>query len=150
MGSGQYLSSISFDVFGNRWLKFLQQHLTKFQTDLNTRLMHTPTADELETVTKLHQANIEIFYQRLGGAQNFASHHTCFCCLRGLAEHALPCGHLLCSLCVKSYGKPHPNRSHSYLMTSCPLHQAHTIFANQLPIHFKPPLAGVRVLSLDG
>ncbi|PVI02430.1 hypothetical protein DM02DRAFT_701953 [Periconia macrospinosa] len=150
MSTGQYRSSFTFEKFGERWLQFLNEHLAKLQHDLNIQLMQPPTANEIDIVTKMHHANIELFYHRLGGAQMFVSHQTCFCCLRELAEHPLPCGHVLCSPCIKSYGKPHVNVPYSYSMASCPLHQVDTVFASYWPVYFKPPLAGVRILSLDG
>ncbi|KAF1847324.1 uncharacterized protein K460DRAFT_278260 [Cucurbitaria berberidis CBS 394.84] len=150
MREGSYMSDFTFEDFGEPWLQFLNQHLAKMQTELNTQLMQPPSTDELEIVTKLHRANIDMFYQRLGGAQRFVSHQTCFSCLRELAEHPLPCGHVLCTPCIKSYGKPDANLSYSYAMASCPLHQADTVFPVHWPVFFKPPLAGVRILSLDG
>jgi hypothetical protein len=150
MREGPYRSNFTFEGFGEQWLQHLHTHLTKMQTELNKRLVQLPARNELEIVTKLHHENIEEFYQHLGGAQRFVSHQTCFCCLRELAEHPLPCGHVLCTPCIKSYGKPHTNLPYSYAMTSCPLHQSNTVLATLYPVFFKPPLAGVRILSLDG
>ncbi|KAF2019496.1 hypothetical protein BU24DRAFT_431280 [Aaosphaeria arxii CBS 175.79] len=150
MRPGEYMSDFTFEQFGDAWLQYLQLHLTKMQHDLSARLMQPPSLSEVTVVKKLHHTNMELFYKKLDGAQGFISHQTCFSCLRELAEHPLPCGHVLCTPCIKSYGRPHPNLLYSYAMTSCPLHQAHTVFSSHWPIFFKPPLAGVRVLSLDG
>jgi hypothetical protein len=147
---GTYVSNFTFDDFAEDWFRYLHSHLAAFQTDLSSQLMQPPATDELSIATTLHHLNMTKFYERLGGAQNFVSHITCFCCLRELAEHPLPCGHVLCTACIKSYGKPHKELYGSYVMSSCPLHEYDTVFPTPWTVYFKPPLAGVRVLSLDG
>jgi len=67
-----------------------------------------------------------------------------------MAEHPLPCGHVLCTQCVKGYGSPTPGMPTMYAISSCPLHDAHDAFPAQWGVYFKPELAGVRILSLDG
>lgn len=105
---------------------------------------------DIVIITKIHLINVNSFYHRVGGAQRFVSHSTCFCCLRELAEHPLPCGHVLCTPCIKGYGKPHSELSGSYTVATCPLHDFDAVFRVPAEILFKPPLAGVRVLALDG
>jgi hypothetical protein len=150
IASGEYASNFTFDDFAEDWARLLQTHLSALQTDLSTHLMQPPSTDESIITTKLHHHGVTKFYQRLGGAQNFLSHTTCFCCLRELAEHPLPCGHVLCTPCIKSYGKAHTELSGSFVMASCPLHDYDTVFPTPWIVYFKPPLAGVRILSLDG
>ncbi|XP_014554875.1 hypothetical protein COCVIDRAFT_39346 [Bipolaris victoriae FI3] len=150
IGTGPYESNFTFTGFAKDWSRLLESHLAKFQVELSSQLMQTPSASEVDITTRLHHANITAFYKRLGGAQKFVSHLTCYCCLRELAEHPLRCGHVLCTPCIKSYGNPHNELKHSYSMASCPLHDYETVFSAHWPVHFKPPLAGVRVLSLDG
>jgi hypothetical protein len=150
MREGPYMSSFTFEDFGESWFHYLQTHLTNMQTDLNTHLMQPQSTNELGIVTRLHHVNIEIFYAHLGGAQKFVSHQTCLSCLRELAEHPLPCEHVLCTPCIKSYGRPDEKSSFSFVMEACPLHQADTVWPVPWQVSFKPPLASVRVLSLDG
>lgn len=150
MLEGPFQSEFKFEDFSDRWFQSLQQHLTAQQADSNAQLMQPLATTELTIVTRLHHAAMQLFYQKLGGAQRMIDHQSCLSCLRELAEHPLPCGHVLCTACVKGYGKPHPNIVYAYAMASCPLHQRDTVFPVPWPIAFKPPLAGVRVLSLDG
>lgn len=62
-------------------------------------------------------------------------------------EHPLPCGHVLCTACIKAYGK---QKKTSIIVSCCPLHRESTMWAKPVLIRFKPIGAGVRVLSLDG
>jgi hypothetical protein len=150
IGSGCYESSFTFDTFCDDWFDHLKHYLTKFQGELESQMTKFRIADEVAVTTALHLANVTSFYYHNGGARKFVSHATCFCCLRELAEHPLPCGHVLCTACVKGYGKPHEELSGSFTITSCPLHNYEAVFSTPLEVYFKPPLAGLRILSLDG
>jgi len=62
-------------------------------------------------------------------------------------EHPLPCGHVLCTACVKAYGT---QAKSTVSLPYCPLHREATRWAKPALIKFKPAGAGVRVLALDG
>lgn len=66
----------------------------------------------------------------------------------GIPQHSLPCGHVLCTPCVKGFGKS--LNGSEYSLESCPLHPDDGSWRDAYVIRFKPDLAGVRVLSLDG
>ncbi|KAF2736521.1 hypothetical protein EJ04DRAFT_462876 [Polyplosphaeria fusca] len=150
IGTGPYQSDFTWEVFADDWLRHLQSHLADFQAKVHTQLSRNASLTELLVTTDLHHANINVFYQRLGGAQKFVSHSVCLCCLRELPEHPLPCGHVLCTPCIKGYGRPSESITSSYSMASCPLHEEDSTFPSPSEVIFKPTLAGVRVLSLDG
>ena len=76
------------------------------------------------------------------------SHTTCYCCLFGQAEHFLPCGHVLCSACVRTYG--HPIGFNVIEVSECPIEGDGNRRYSSWKIHLKPKQAGVRILSLDG
>ncbi|KAJ8114147.1 hypothetical protein OPT61_g3904 [Boeremia exigua] len=150
IASGLYESSFTFDNFCEYWYRWLKHNLTKFQDEFDTQMARPKSADPVEVTTKIHHANVTSFYYHMRGAHNFYSHTTCFCCLRELAEHPLPCGHVLCTACIKGYGKPHEELSGSFTIAACPLHDFEAVFSRPAEIYFKPPLAGLRILSLDG
>ncbi|KAF1965274.1 hypothetical protein BU23DRAFT_574994 [Bimuria novae-zelandiae CBS 107.79] len=150
IGAGEYVSDFTWESFPDDWFALLQDHLSTFQLSVQQQIAFAPAYSELSATTILHHTNINNFYQRLGGAQKFASHSACFCCLREMAEHPLPCGHVLCTPCVKGYGTTHEGTPGMYNIVACPLHESDTIFDTPWEVYFKPPLAGVRVLSLDG
>lgn len=147
IGTGIYESNFTWETFADDWLRYLQDWLSQFQQKVGGQMGYNPDATELVLASNLHHSNVNWFYQRLGGAENFVSHSACFCCLREMAEHPLPCGHILCTPCVKGYGKAQQGL---YTLSACPLHEHNTLFATPWQVFFKPPLAGVRILSLDG
>lgn len=149
IGTGSYEANFTFDDFAEDWLQYLRSSVLEIEKGLSSEMI-TSRSREIVIITKIHQGNVNSFYHRVGGAQRFISHSTCFCCLRELAEHPLPCGHVLCSACIKGYGKAHSELSGSYTVASCPLHDFETVFRAPSEVLFKPPLAGVRVLALDG
>ena len=116
------------------------------------------------TQGSLHLWNIEVikageihrdtvlgpFFRHLSGSQHFINHTACYSCLTCPPEHPLPCGHVLCSQCVRAFGR---ERGPCVIeMTQCPLHcqDSEGQFQVRWPIFIKPVGAGVRVLTLDG
>lgn len=143
---GQYMAEFAPDVFFTEWVNEIGGHLV----NLNKRL-HEMGVDEHEKdqVSRLHRQEMETFYPKLGSTAKFVSHATCFCCVRKVPEHVLPCGHVLCRSCVQSFGTR--VEGGVYELRCCPLHPDQTRWTNSpARIQYKPPGAGVRVLCLDG
>lgn len=103
--------------------------------------------DEETAAGELHLKRMNEFYSNLGELSAYTNHSACFCCLRELPEHPLPCGHVLCTPCVRSFGR-RKNRV-TYALESCPLHDDQK-WDQEWEIPVKPGLAGVRILTLDG
>jgi energy-coupling factor transporter ATP-binding protein EcfA2 len=106
---------------------------------------------ELEQAAHIHRDWVlKHFFNHLGGPKEFVSHTACFSCLVSIPEHPLPCGHVLCTPCVKAFGT---SRSRTTIdMKYCPLHENNTQahFRLSWQISLKPPGAGIRILTLDG
>jgi predicted acylesterase/phospholipase RssA len=93
------------------------------------------------------------FYIAIGPAGQFLSHSTCFCCLMHSPQHVLRCRHVLCTQCVRAYGRSLDANAESRSVLSldcCPLHPDDTRWQNPCIIRFEPEHAGVRLLCLDG
>lgn len=131
-----------------------ETHRQKFRNDVFANLQELLSAltgdgrAEYEAAAEVHESQIlRPFYKHIGGANNFVSHSVCLSCIVSPAEHCLPCGHVICTRCVRDFGTPRgPN---AVEMKYCPLHKPETASWRQV-ITFKPENAGVRVLSLDG
>ena len=147
---GAYFSSFSAEMYR-----------VTFRNDVYTTLvelldkLHEATKDsthrELAKASEIHRDYVlRNFYHHIGGPQNFISHTACFCCLVSPPEHALPCGHILCTACIKAFGTPYGRTIIE--MKWCPLHynEIEGPFEHRWPISIKPPSLGVRVLCLDG
>jgi hypothetical protein len=147
IGTGSYQSSFSSILYGPNWRKLLLQKIHNLQTIAQSSQQGSvPNATDY---IRIHGQNIASFYRGLGSAQNFVSHATCFCCLMEFPEHPLPCGHILCTNCVKAFGVCSPNKI-SYKFYSCPLHPEVARWERPCVVRFKPDYAGTRILSLDG
>lgn len=148
LATGKYRTDFYADNYAETWIDDLRWNLDVIQKDLQFRMSLQPQSDEQEIAFKLHRDKMDSFYTTISGAKNFMSNSTCFSCLRGLPEHPMPCGHVLCTVCVKSYG--HKSDKTIVQLSSCPLHTHETQWQPPWKISIKPQYAGVRVLSLDG
>jgi hypothetical protein len=148
LGTGQYMASFTWNSFEEEWLKLLQDKVQNVQDNINAKWLQNRRLTASTITSQVHLQNMQDFYRRLGGAQSFNSHSTCFCCLREMPEHPLPCGHVLCRACVTDYGST-ANSSSLIELDACPLHPGAS-FRSPWKIKVKPDSAGIRILSLDG
>lgn len=100
----------------------------------------------------LHQ-HVDIileFYGLMLRHKQIVSDETCVFCFMEAGEHVLPCGHVLCTQCIKVLGSSKSKTEYS--LKSCPLHVGKHNGPFDVPhiIRFKPDFAGTRILSLDG
>lgn len=142
LAKGDYRPSFSYGNDLWTWTLKLEREISKIQVSKDNTEPSLKVKDSLAT---LHLKNIKTFYRKIGSASNFQSHCTCFCCLREIPVHPLSCGHIVCTPCVRSYGIPKGRESIE--MMNCPICQAQ---GHGRLIKFMPPLAGVRILCLDG
>ena len=83
-----------------------------------------------------------------GDVRTFVSHTVCFGCLIQPPEHALPCGHIICTSCLKTHGRTHLD--HYVEISACPLERSEKRFRSSWKVFLKPASCGVRILALDG
>ena len=84
-----------------------------------------------------------------GRPEAFISHTTCFSCLFEPPEHALSCGHVLCTSCLRAYGRP---RGRNVVeIEGCPMELlSKRSRYGSWKVLLKPDAAGLRILTLDG
>ena len=145
LAAGNYVTSFHYNNDLCRWIQRIDKDLDSIQMSKDDA---GPRFNVEEVISSLHIENMKTFYKEIGSTNSFSSHYTCFCCLREIPVHPLACGHVLCSACVRSYGVP--KGTGSVEMHKCPICQAQNLRLSSCLVRFMPPLAGVRVLSLDG
>ncbi|KAH6647653.1 hypothetical protein BKA67DRAFT_394493 [Truncatella angustata] len=148
IGHGSYQSSFDATRFGGDWSQVIRENLLNLQNSVFNLGQSSPGRTELQVAGMIHRERINEFYKSIGNASDFVSHVACFSCLRELPECALPCGHILCLPCVKTYGKK--TSKTTIEISRCPLHVQDVIADPPWVIPVKPARAGVRILCLDG
>ena len=106
---------------------------------------------ESQAAAQIHKDQVMVhFYNHSakGRPEAFISHSTCFSCLFEPPEHALPCGHILCTSCIRAYG--HAKGRTIVEMDSCPLESLIRPRYGLWRVFIKPASAGIRILTLDG
>ena len=145
IATGDYVASFNYNKDLSRWIQCLEREIDKIE---KAKASSRPALKAVDISPALHARNMQAFYHNIGPASNFISHYTCFCCLREVPLHPLTCGHVLCTPCVLSYGMPRGSGLTEIL--ECPICLPGESRPQPSIIQFKPPLAGARVLSLDG
>ncbi|KAK3658833.1 hypothetical protein LTR56_001704 [Elasticomyces elasticus] len=145
---GVFESTFSAETYEDPWKDSLRRNLDSIRKKLQQETFGAGNLSEEDQALRLHSQCMNVFYGGLGPTRYFISHSACFCCLREMPAHALPCGHVLCTKCVKSYGKT--LEKYWVSMRSCPLHVKETASQEGHLIRFKPRNSGVRILTLDG
>lgn len=144
-----YQSADNFNeqTFGSEWDDMLNRNLQNIRESMDRMTNGSAGMKEEEAAEELHLKRMNEFYSELGELSCYMNHSACFCCLRELAEHPLPCGHVICTPCVKSYARV--KNQVTYGLKSCPLHW-HEGWEQEWEIPVKPHMAGIRILTLDG
>lgn len=133
-----------------KWHSELENILRDIQKSMgqaNLTISSLSQTSEAREAADLHLKRMDEFYSSLGGADKFYSNVACLSCLEDMPEHALPCGHVICSKCVRTFGTVWSEGLIS--LKGCPL-SYHVRWKPDVQILLKPDQAGVRILSLDG
>lgn len=156
---GEYTSRRGFDTlqaeFSNNTY-FRLNELLRILRDRRAVPLERMTLrnDEIHIAAEIHRDDVlTSFYHHAsdgGRAERYNSHSVCFCCLLRPPEHALPCGHVLCTQCISLYGCQQPGSRTEISIDYCPLEAKSKQKSQPWKVHLKPDAAGVRILTLDG
>jgi hypothetical protein len=148
---GEYESTFTYNKYLSVWMMDLEMDVRSLHKKFETARAPSDTARSDEKVLlRLHSRLMAKLYWRLGC--EFINHSFCVCCFTMIAEYTLPCGHVLCGICIKAFSDGLPCEG-LYRLSQCPLHVRRTSRNQWVPpcmIRFKPQGAGIRALSLDG
>lgn len=147
---GAYVSQFSFENYHEEFRVEIYSRLDELLKILRERTQDDDEP-EAQAAAEIHKENVMVHFfdhSARGTANKFISHSTCFSCLIEPPEHALPCGHVLCTPCIKAYGE---SRGKLVIeMHGCPME---TLIRGRNPVWkilLKPAAAGIRILTLDG
>jgi hypothetical protein len=157
IADGGYRSKFTFSRYMEEWHRSIIKHWDSFWLDLQStsRSPNSISTDESteKIFLQIHGTRMASFYSRLesrGGPEIvFIDHSACVCCFTEIAQHTLPCGHVLCISCVKGFSEPGQVEG-AFKVRSCPLHARGTSWERACVIKLKAQSAGLRLLSLDG
>lgn len=150
LGGGDYQSNFSTESYRLKWhvrLENMLQDIHQSMVRRNLTNFSRSQNSEAREAADLHLKRMDEFYSGLGGAERFFSNVACLSCLGDMPEHALPCGHVICTKCVRTFSSTRSERLVS--LNSCPL-CCHIPWRREVQISLKPDQAGVRILCLDG
>lgn len=149
LAAGDYQSSFTFASYKQVFQDHIYERLEALSHRVRQRTKEDVTEDR--AAAEIHRESVlHHFFTRVfkGDSQSFISHSVCFVCLFEAPEHALPCGHIICTSCLRTYGRTILNR---YVdIVECPLEEKERRFVSTWRVHLKPENCGVRVLTLDG
>ncbi|KAL9049151.1 MAG: hypothetical protein Q9162_007370 [Coniocarpon cinnabarinum] len=148
IGNGPFESTFTYEGFINEWLQIIKTDVMEVQHSIDDKFAADEGMSEERIVTNDHLTRVTRFYRTCGGASRYLSNTICLCCFREVPKHPLQCGHVLCESCINAYAVE--QRPTFVKIENCPLHPPETRWQAPWIIARKPPLAGVRVLCLDG
>lgn len=151
LAAGDYIAGFSFDGYRQQFQESTYYKLKALRKRVKARI--EDGVSEQQAAAEIHRELVLpafLEHASRGDAQAFISHTVCFCCLFEPPEHALPCGHIICTPCLKAYGKAQLSLRGYVEISDCPMEKKERHFRHAWPVYLKPPSCGVRVLTLDG
>lgn len=147
---GNYISQFSFKKYRETFAFDVYSALTESLWILHTRVNNSRES-EARVAAEIHADSVMKHFHHhtvKAGAESFISHSTCFSCLFEPPEHALPCGHVLCTPCLRACGRA--TEKYVVAIDGCPIESRSKPRVQTWKVVMKPPDAGIRVLTLDG
>lgn len=144
---GAYESSYKFEEHRKQILDDI--YVTFHQSMMKLAQLARQGVNQLKAAAILHRDDaLSEFYPASDKDEPVGLQHTvfCICCLFGVPEALLPCGHMLCRECVEAYG--HRKAQALIEVMECPLEINQTTESQPHVIYTRPESAGVRVLAL--
>lgn len=130
-----------------------QDLMTKHITEFLQKLKQAEDDQKLVTARQVHRINIRQSSSLASSTLlKVSGSRTCFGCLFEAPEYRLPCDHFICEHCLRIFDQSTEENSYPSLV----IHRDCFLCGDKNPAHWpfelrmRPPLGGLRVLSLDG
>ena len=111
--------------------------------DLAESAIQDPTPLDVKVIRR-KLSKVREGERRQHGLESFTSYLVCVCCIVELPTEVLSCGHIICAMCAKEEAKS--SSPQTIVDLTCPVCLSTAMWC---PMDL-PPLAGYRILSLDG
>jgi hypothetical protein len=151
---GKYEAQRTFESLQQEFANNSFFRLEELLLRLRLRQKSNTKNNEIQDAAEIHRDDVLAYFYRhvmiKGKPGRYTSHTVCFCCLLRPPEHALPCGHVLCTQCVMIYGRGKPGSRCAIEINHCPMESHNVQVGQPWAIYLKPDAAGVRILTLDG
>lgn len=145
---GPFMDPPDLGDFGSEWLNMTREHFVQIESSAQEARteagMRSSTREKV--VYELHRQHLMRFFGDFG--DHIPDRYSCYGCLMEVPQHPLPCGHMLCTSCVRMFGRSTDETT--VTIDFCPFDSKSVRNVNPCSIRFKPDFAGIRILSLDG
>jgi hypothetical protein len=144
---GEYASQFSFASHQETFQFDVYFRLIELLQMLRVRMQNLKEA-ERDAAASIHRETVmRHFFARStrGQPDAYISHSACFTCLFEPPEHGLPCGHVICTKCLRDFSSRIVWKT-VIEIDSCPICDASFVWK----VVLKPDAAGLRILTLDG
>ncbi len=143
---GPYISDFSFKNNRKEFHDGIYLHLVHLLNQLDEEVRQGESKEA--AAAKMHRKSLQDFFYRSSSKGRMIvprNYDACWCCLFEAPEHILPCGHVLCTPCLKAYGED--NTRTVVRIHECPFESPGR--GQPRLIYIKPETVGARVLVLD-
>lgn len=149
LAAGDYISSFTFAGNKEKFQTDTYEKLVALLAKVNARVILGAVREQAAAEVHRELVLPQFFeHASRGDVRTFVSHTVCFSCLIQAPEHALPCGHIICTSCLKMHGRTHLD--HYVEISACPMERSERRFRTPWKVYLKPASCGIRVLALDG
>lgn len=135
-----------FEDSGSRLQFIVEPVHRKFIELYNSACLIEETPPLMDT---RQQTRLDVYLRHQAHLKGLRSNKTCIACIQATPDHLLECGHAFCDTCIREFGTPSEDFEAAWVIKACFLCRKQWFHGGSV-IRFKPPCAGVRVLSLDG
>ena len=151
LAAGDYEASFNFDSYRQHFREDTYHKLKALRQIVQSKIEDDGISEEQAAAEVHRESVLPAFFDHAsdGQPQLLISHTVCCCCLFEPPEHALPCAHIICTSCLKAYGKAN-FKGHVVEISECPMEKRERHFRNTWRVFLKPANCGVRILTLDG